>query len=365
MGSQRVGRRSLLVTVAALSIATTAWTQERADVDVRPLAFHHADEYRAGDGFLVVADRRVFAAMAFLNAMGYDEEADGLAMHPVRVRVRTALSERLDSEDERVEAWQAYYDALELPVFAILDYVLSFSTDYPFARVRPVDELQYPQTEPALRDLSTVLNAFWDVVDLGTIWNEVKPLLVDELDQYDFAKMRGQLTALWHYLRMERSDPFTLVNVPNLLERHYSALGARYDSYYFQVESPGAHDYGLNVHEYLHSIVNPLVKRHFDAHADKLQSYYEAGRAGPYARSYQSPRSMTQESLVRALDYRLRLAASADPDAAAKIQARIDEITEAGLAMTAPFYRSLAAYERSGVPFDEYLPELLAQLERR
>lgn len=331
----------------------------------RPIAFTHADEVREGDGFLVVADRRVFTAMAWLNAVGYDEEADGVAMHPLRTRVRDTLVGLLTDHGEAVEEWRAYYRELSLPTFAILDYVLALSTDYPFERVRPSEELQYPTTEAALQRLPAVLNAFWETARVDELWDAVKPDLREELDRYDFHKMERQMADLWSYLGMERTDPFVLVNVPNLLDRHYSAQGAQYDRYYLQVESPGAHNYGLNVHEYLHSVVNPLVQRHFGDHRAKLEVYFEAGRAGPYARSYQSVRAMTQESLVRALDYRLRLMGSADSSAAAAVEARIEEITAAGLAMTAPFYRLLEGYEATGRSFDEYVPVLLELLPAR
>jgi hypothetical protein len=337
-------------------------SQQQDSIAIQPLAFHHQDEFREGDGFLVVADRRVFAAMALLNAAGYDEEIDGLEMHPLRVRVRSAVAAALVEHGDKVDEWREFYRALDLPVFAILDYVLSLNTDYPFRRVRPLDELQYPTTEPTLRTLPAVLNDFWSTARLEQVWSDVKPALLEELERYDFDKMQRQMDDLWTYLGMPRSDPFVLVNVPNLLERHYTAQGAQYDNFYFQVESAGAHNYGLNVHEYLHSIVNPLVRQHFDDHAAKLQVYYERGREGPYARSYQSPRSMTQESLVRALDYRLRLHASADADAATEVEARIAEITDAGLAMTRPFYQLLEQYEAAGVSFDAFVPRLLELL---
>ena len=60
-----------------------------------PDPFPHEDEVRRGEGFVVLADRRVFATMAFLNATGFDDEAEGVSMHPVRRRVRALLAEAL------------------------------------------------------------------------------------------------------------------------------------------------------------------------------------------------------------------------------------------------------------------------------
>ena len=58
-----------------------------APIKVEPLEFHHADEVRQEGDFMVLADRRVFAVMAFLNVCGFDEEVAGKEMHPVRKKV--------------------------------------------------------------------------------------------------------------------------------------------------------------------------------------------------------------------------------------------------------------------------------------
>jgi hypothetical protein len=52
------------------------------------VSFNHPDEIVKGQGFMVLADRRLFVVMAFLNAVGMDEEFPGKPMHPVRVGVR-------------------------------------------------------------------------------------------------------------------------------------------------------------------------------------------------------------------------------------------------------------------------------------
>lgn len=61
--------------------------------------------------------------------------------------------------------------------------------------------------------------------------------------------------------RMKRSDSYVLVSIPNLLDCHYHARGARYENYFYSIESPGPYDYALNDHEYLHTVINPLVEK--------------------------------------------------------------------------------------------------------
>lgn len=216
-----------------------------------PVRFNYPDEVVTGRGFMVVADRRVFAVMAFLNAAGFDEEYGGVPMHPVRVRVRKLLADNLASHPEKVASWRRYRETRELEIYHYQDFALSLSADYPFRKIRGDGETGYPEAARKLKDLPDILN---------DLWRTVRPEYAEELRKYDLARMARQMSFLWTYLRMPRQDTLTLVNVPNLLDAHYRGIGAHCGHYYYTVESPGSHSYGLNIHEYLHSIVNPIVK---------------------------------------------------------------------------------------------------------
>ena len=84
-------------------------------VAVEPLVFEHPEEMRKGAdsaaGYWTVADRRIFAVMAFLNVAGYDEEAPNVSMSPLRVKVRDKLASRLAGQPAKLEEWRRYYDA--------------------------------------------------------------------------------------------------------------------------------------------------------------------------------------------------------------------------------------------------------------
>ena len=108
---------------------------------VTRVRFSHPDEIVRGQGFAVLADRRMFATMAFINAMGYDYEMKEMEMHPVRVKVRETLSKTLADHPRKARKWKKYYKSRHLPVFCYLDYALSLDEDYPFRRIRPNDEL--------------------------------------------------------------------------------------------------------------------------------------------------------------------------------------------------------------------------------
>lgn len=327
-----------------------------------PVVFVHEDEWISNGGFAALADRRIFALMAFLNAAGYSEEASDQSMHPVRVRTCELLRPRLEQVPEQARRWRAYFAKHRVGLFAYKSFVLALSPDYPFRRVVPDDKLGYPWTAKLFQDLPGILNEFWRTVRLDEVWSEVKPAYLEEIRRYHLAKMEQEMSFLWRYLRMQRRDSQTMVNVPDLLDHHYGAMGAGYGRYYYSVENPGAGSYGLSVHEYLHCVVNPLVQAHYASQAAKLNAYYAQGKDRPAVGSYREPVTFAFECLVRALDRRIRSKLEADPKWTDLGERQVASDTRQGLVLTEPFYRLLQAYEESSRPFDEFVPLLLKNL---
>lgn len=331
-------------------------------ITVEPLALTHADEMVKDEGFLVLADRRVFAVMAFLNTVGYDDEAKGQRMHPVRIKVRKMVADNLADHADKLRVWRGHYQKLPMPYFPYQDFALSLSAEYPFRRIRPDSELTYVQTAELLGNFPETLNDFWAAAKLDQVWAEVKGDYVAEIKKYNIEKMRQELASVWQYLRMPRKDTFVLVNVPDLLGKRYQGLGARYENYYYSVESPGASSHSLNTHEYLHSIVNPLVKANYLPYKGKLQAYYEAGKGKPLVATYAEPVVFTYECLVRALDHRLRVRSTNALAACKRIEDQLADQTDKGLTLAMPFYRLLPEYEQSGKSFDSLLSKMLETL---
>lgn len=330
-------------------------------IDPVPAVFSHTDEMAGGGEFIVLADRRIFATMAFINAAGYDTEMDGMQMHPVRLRVREMLSEKAGEFGEELGQWRKFYENNHFGAFAYNDFALSLTTDYPFKRIRPDSELGYPYVAQRLKQFPDILNEFWETTDLETIWDQVKPDYLAEIKQYDIAGMEDELGFVWKYLRMRRKDNYVFVHIPNLLDSHCHASGAGYENYYFCVEGPG-NPYGFNTHEYLHTIVNDIVKEHYPQHADKLYAYYQAGKDGELSRSYQEPVTFTYECLIRAMCRRMRILGTEDP-AAKKLQEDLAKQNSAlGLVLINPFFRQLDDFEKSDMPFEKFVPILFEKL---
>jgi hypothetical protein len=329
---------------------------------VEPVMFSHADEVVCNKDFIILADRRVFAVMAFMNTCGYHEQADGVPMHPVRIRVREAIRLKAEAHPDELAEWRQYYRRKALPNFCYLDYALSLCDDYPFRRIRPNNELGYHVTVQRLADFPDILNKFWETVDLERTWIQVKPDYLAEMRSYDFSQMARQLAFVWEYLRLERRDHFTFVSVPNLLDTHYHAIGARYEDYWYAVESPGAHSHDFNVHEYLHSVINPLVDKNYKSYQSKLDVYFKAGKDTPIAKTYGRPAGYASECLVRALDHRIAILMTDKPETARRRETLIKRISQDGLLLTEPFYKLLVNFEQSELDFRQYLPKLLEKI---
>jgi hypothetical protein len=316
---------------------------------------------------MALADRRVFVTMAFLNATGFDDQPEGIAMHPVRQKVRKRVGEALAAHPEKLRKWRQYVQSKQLYSSPCQNFALSLQTDYPFDQIRPAPELWEPGRAALWRDFPEALREFWLAADLTNLWNEVKGDYLAVLNNYDFGAMQRQMDSLWGYLRTPRQDRLTLVNVPNLLDAHHQAMASRYENYYYCVEGPDAGDgRTFNAHEYLHFIVNPLVKTHFPAYQAKLLRYYNAAALRPLSDSYREPVTFTCECLVRALDHRFIVQSHIHATNASLIRraqaSQVAEISAKGLTLTRPFYQALQEYEAGHLSFDAFLPLLFARL---
>ena len=349
---------TLILSVLACIIAGGCGSNMR----VEPLKFSHEDEFVRHGDFIVLADRRIFAVMAFMNACGFDNEYPGQEMHPVRLRVRKAVQERAANHADALEKWKKYYREHTMGSYCYQDFALSLNNDYPFRRIRPDGELGYPFTGEKLADFPDILNEFWKTLEMEQIWEQVKPDYLADINKYDFERMAKKLSFIWEYLRLQRKDNFTFVTVPNLLDTHFHGIGAKYENYWYIVESPGAHSYDFNVHEYLHSIINSMVEANYDAYQKKLDGYFEAGKNMPMAESYGRPVTYAYESLVRALDHRINIVLEDNPATKATREKRIADLTKGGLLLVGPFYQLLSEYEDSDMNFEQFLPKMLEKL---
>ena len=132
-------RRHVSLTFMAC-ILSLAGCSTGPKVRPEPVSFNHPDEVIRGEGFMVLADRREFAVMAFLNATGFDEEVQGQQMHPLRTKVRELVAANLAEHPKKVKAWRKYRNGL------VRKYVRTY--DYQELRALPQHGLSVPQDSP-------------------------------------------------------------------------------------------------------------------------------------------------------------------------------------------------------------------------
>ena len=351
--------KSIVIIIVLFLIILTGC---HSNVKVEPLVFNHEDEIVRNGDFITLADRRIFAVMAFMNACGYDDKASGQEMYPVRLEVRQIINEKVKNYPDELERWKKYYKKNINTSFIALDFALSLNDDYPFRRIRPDSEIGYSFAEWRLRNLPDVLNEFWEKMELEQVWEQVKPDYIATINKYDFDLMAKQLSFVWEYLRMQRKDNYTFVSVPDLLNQRYNAIASQYENYRYAVESPGANGFGLNVHEYLHSVVNPMLNRKYSEQQKKLDKYYKAGKDMPLAKSYQHRVGYAAECLVRALDHRIGVLMTDETASINNHNRRVTNLTIDGLFLVKPFYDLLIEFEENEMNFEQFLPIMLEKL---
>jgi hypothetical protein len=155
--------------------------------------------------------------MSFLNAVGYDDEFQGMQMVPTRIKVRELVWNNLAAHPDKLAAWRKYYEDRPIGEYTFIHFALSMSPDYPFRRIRPRTELWSPELADQLTEFPDALNDFWKTAHLQDIWDQLKPDYMAEMAKYDFGRMSKDMTTLWEYLGLKRTDKFMVVQVPDLL----------------------------------------------------------------------------------------------------------------------------------------------------
>jgi hypothetical protein len=352
----RAGRRPPLATVFVVSMLTVLSAAHGNTAAQASQSFSaHADEFQQAAGFIVLADRRMFTVMAFLNAAGYDSEARGSEMLPLRAKVRQMVAGNLHESPQKLAAWRRQYASyvkarILLPQYQ--EYALGLTPDYPFRPAFPVRRKQ-------LGKLHETLNDFWRTARLDAIWEAVKPDYMSEVRAYQFDALESGVDAVWAYLRMARSDTFTFAIVPNPLCQSFTAQAVQRGVHYYIVNGPRV-GRGFNSHEYLHSIVDPVVNATLARQRRKLEEYFRASKGRTIY--YGTVPNFTSECLIHALTPRLALKRDDSPERRAANEREIADLMDRGFLLVRPFYGLLAGFESSHLRFDQFVPQLLDEL---
>ena len=353
----RIALVLLVMSVAAGCGPNITVSTDRRDVD---LSSFHPDVV-GGDGFTIQPDVRVFTLFAYLNGPAGWSEENGETFSPQRAQLRADLHARLAQLDPQlVEHWRSFYEQHKQIAYRYLYYTLTLGAPPDFNYIVPVEAMKYPEIVGSLDGFNRVLAEFYQQADIQALFEETyRDVMMAEVRKYDRARILGQIGYIYEYLRLDRSrlGTFDVVIVPAPFDSYWDANALNYTGRLYIVEGPESNNYGLNMHEYLHMLMDALIPDDFAGQRDKLNAIFQANHQAPYVRNYQDLHTYVEENLVRALDHRMRV--RLNPVDAAREETTLRDEVANGLVLEDDFYAGLAEFERDP---DKTAPDFFAEL---
>lgn len=217
-----------------------------------------------------VADKRIFCLYAALNAVGYDLE-NKPPMHPVRVAVREYLAglslDLTDLHDLFTKYESNHY-------YSLRTWILCHGEPPEFPEINADWKLKVPEE---IDILNSLLSDFWAKGKLEIIWERVLPEYQKAV--IDLEKLgREAVDKIVSYLKTDALGIEEFVIVPNFLESHSLGIGPTIGQTAFAILGPQSTDrFSLSrvMHEFLHSVINPLTEHLPDTkQRSKLREYW-------------------------------------------------------------------------------------------
>jgi tetratricopeptide (TPR) repeat protein len=262
-------------------------------------------------------DVRVFAAMAAINAAGFDLDAENAAVNASRRLVRERLTRLPPGLRTRLQQFYRERDSERDPFAQQSKYIsyalfLGGPPEFPLP-IRPQD---LPPEVAPVAGFETLLQELWTKGGLDRLWAEIRPSYVAEAESYR-PLLRDMIVESLRYLRIDArvSLDRRVIFIPDLLNAFGIVNARNVGDDYFVVVGPTRRDGKLTAsvrHEYLHYLLDPLVAKYRAYLPDAAPFLKRTSQMPEALPSYKDDFPlMVSESLVRAVDIRLRLAAPA------------------------------------------------------
>lgn len=345
----------LLMLVLSLMLSgcqpSLAVSTDPADTDFSP--FQSA--VISSDRFSIQADVRVFTLYAFLNGVaGYDLE-NAETSSPARLDLRADVKKKLSEvPPERVRAWQKNYADHKSHPWAYLYYTLTLGTPPAFNYIVPLENIKDQAVVERLHKagFNKVLAEFYQMADIGALYeSKYRAVMTTDAENYSAERIESQLNLTHAYLRIppEGVNQFDLTIIPAPFDSHYVAYAIGYTDHLYILDGPGSNDRGLNVHEYLHQMLDPVLPSDLAGEKAKFERILKENIEKDYVKgNYEQAQTFVEECLVRALDYRIRLAETpGDPQVQARVEAIMAQEMAGGLALVKNFFNALADFEQN------------------
>ena len=367
---------SLIIILAIVCSAVAVWlyryynfSDYKVSKDIKDYEFTgFVGQVLADEGWAVIPDVRIFTLYAFLNSIGGFDEEYGDSMTTQRAELRADLEQVLSMLDEsKIKHWQEFYTKHELHHYAYVYYTLTLGTPPNFNYIVDKERLKDIYNMVKLKKFHGILTEFYNDANIGDLYkNKYQKLMEDEVLKYSKDAINRDINSMYEYLRLNPliKDLISVIIIPNPFDSHYSAYAVDFNDTLYVIDGPGSNDGGLNIHEYLHKFINPIVGKYIDENKSKFDRILDENKdKSIVSGSYRKTDTFVNECLVRAIDYRIALAQEKYGDDTEKIiRSKISQDETGGLVLVRPFYEKLEKYEKdSGMEIDAFIYELLSE----
>ncbi len=346
----------LLLALAAASLRAQPPGQSAMDLDTDPANLVNIKFQE---------DIRVFTVMAAINAAGFDYEARGREMSDFRRSLREHLAQKL--EPALLARMQAFYEE-HAEVVSRRDQHIDYTSLALILSGPPEFSLSMPEADMPgqtwrVRGFQTILKEFFESAQVEQLWAQHKPRYTAELSGY-LPVLRQAIRETLRYFRVPTRVMLDrqIILIPDLLNAAEIVNARNLERIYYIVVGPTAdpsNNLELIKHEYLHSLIDPLVEK-YGYRLLKYRKLIDLAEAQPHLRSDLQDRFLlvVTESLIEALQLRMR-----EPDKE-EIDRGLVKLFRKGLVFAPYFHRSLIEYEKNDlVALPSYLEFIFQNFE--
>jgi len=310
-------------------------------------------------------DPRIFAVMASIQAAEIDQGASGTAVEDlpakrlvrerlakldpdIRRRLRQFLLARADSGDPAVLYGRLVSLALLLqgpPGFALA-----------------AGEQDVPEDARPMMGLESFLQEIWAKGEMAGLWQEVRRQYLDQIETCRPVIRRAILDVLGYLKTGARiALDRVVIFIPDLLSRAGIVNARNVGDNYYLIVGPSPEE-GVSArairHEYLHFLLDPLIRKHHALLPDPkpfLKAAVESGYALPrYSGSFDL---LVTESLIQTLEIRM------DKEDRWEESGRMIRIYDSGLLLGPYFSETFEKFERGEESIQEFFPKLFQGIQ--
>ena len=298
------------------------------------------------------ADKRIFLLFSALNMCGYDLENNKKGMHPIRTKTRRELKSKHLST---ITDLGRYFNKCDRNVSEFIVWALHYS-DPPQLRRNQKDWFGRI-AESCFAGFQDVLRDFYFEAGVEDLWGQCLPTYLEEIGRYE-ESTKKEINHMLGYLKLDKLPSERIIHIPNLLDSYWVGYGPKVGDNSYVVFGPTAGRTFLGLHEHLHPIVKPMLKKYAGKVRGTEHLYVKVkNKMNRYG--YSTWAITVEECLIRALTIRLMkgvLPSMSTEDS-------IEREHKNGFIYVKDFYDRLASYEKSKKVFEQYLPTILEALE--